>query len=416
MLDPVVCSFSNRATCNPADGHYYWMYKSLFDYQNQRGSSAGITFAPAGQVDRHLQGILKAGSLRNEFRVSPMAVAGYPRHRINPAIERLLRNGLTHIQFYDGGLMELLIATRLARRHSSLEVVFNFHWAEDWVRLLSSPNTIARRLARAIRALVGELPANLALSAETKTLGEFVAQKLAVPIDIYPIASTISPKNPRDWSVRNTDVLFLPQRVSEMATVVKLAALLTSFGLTTRVVAKNESVAQFGKDLPKSSLLVGPLKENQYIDTLSDARIVVLPYDKQYFQWGSSGKFNDAIICGAFPFAPEWTAIPSQSTGPPEYHQLDLDNLEDAAIRMVERLKLGFPNGVLGVSLRDFFNWLPPAPPQPQPLRRSIDPRAGALYIWVLFLASIYRSPGRASRARKSLGKLFDAFSKLVIR
>ena len=409
MLDPVVCSFSNRATCNPADGHYYWMYKSLFDYQNQRGSSAGITFAPAGQLERHLQGILRAGSLGNEFRVSPLSVARYPWRRINSAIENLLRTGLTHIQFYDGGLMELLVATELARRHSSVQFVYNFHWAEDWVGLLSARKNIARGLTQAIRDLIKALPPNLTLSAETKTLANFVAENLGGTIDVYPIASTISPKKPKKWADRDVDVLFLPQRASEIPDVVRLAAMLSNSGLTPRIVAKNNIVGQLGRELPEGSVLVGPLNEDRYVDVLTSSRVVVLPYDKAYFEWGSSGKFNEAIACGAFPFAPHWTAIPSQSSGQPDNHRLTFEDLHQASRQIKQRLEQGFPTDLKAIFFEDFFEWLPTSTEVTG--EKTASGSTGSV-IWLL--AFLYRSPSRTYRARRALGHLFDTLLKRV--
>lgn len=306
--------------------------------------------------------------------------------------------------------MELLVAAKLARHHSPVEVIYNFHWAEDWVGLLSSRKNIARRLARAIRSLIKALPPNLTLSAETKTLARFLTEDLGVTIGVYPIASTISPEKPKEWAARDVDVLFLPQRASEMPNVVKLAGVLSNSGLTPRIVAKNVSVGRLGKNLLEGSLLVGPLTEDRYVDVLTNSRVVVLPYDKAYFQWGSSGKFNEAIACGAFPFAPHWTAIPSQSSGQPDDHRLTFEDLHEAARQIKQRLERGFPPDLKAIFLDDFFEWLPA--PTAVPGEKNAEPQNSIPRSVVWLLACLYRSPSRMYRGRRALGNLFDTLSK----
>jgi len=84
----------------------------------------------------------------------------------------------------------------------------------------------------------------------------------------------------------------------------------------------------------------------------------VLPYLKEYFKWGSSGKFNEAIALGAFPMVPDETAIATQSNLNPHIHQFSPEALEDTKEKIISRLAAGFPNDLNAIRYQDFAEWM----------------------------------------------------------
>ena len=414
VLGPVVCSFSNRATSNPADGHYYWMYKTLFDYQSQRGESAGFTIGPTGQHGSHLRPTLRARFAGLEFQVTPMSLITYPWRSIVASTKNAIENGATHIQFYDGGLMELFVARRVAARFPSLTVIFNFHWAEHWFDILTGRGKVRENLSAKVAKLCVLSPANLVFSAETSVFADFLHSRIGIKVETYPIASNLDPVPPKEWWLRETDILFLPQRSSEIRDVHALANALDGLGLNIKTVAKNREILSTQLLTPAGDVVIGTMSSEKYSRTLRDARVVVLPYDKPYFRWGSSGKFNEAIACGAFPFVPEWTAIASQSSGLEEDHWLDFHNIQAAAQKILSRVRAGMPENLRALQIEDFFEWA-------SSVHSSISvsgrqPRSGSHTVIAFLLACLYRTNPRLTRARirSELGKIFDTIRASV--
>ena len=410
MPNFLVCSISNRASSDPSKGHYYWMYKALFDFQNRGEPSAGTTIGPRGEDGAHLRPVISRKFAKAEFRVSPLSTLTYPFGSIRQELTKQQKWGVTHVQFYDGGLRELLVTHWLADRFPTLEFVYNFHWAESWVTLFESKSIAGRKLAKSVAEVCRLSPPNVSLTAETTPFSHFLESHTGRKFGTFPIASTLGPTKNRPWEDREIDVLFLPQRASEMPTVSRLAASLHRAGFRVQTIIGKAITHQRDLKQPEGIVMNGPLDMGEYRDTLSSSKVAVLPYDKPYFRWGSSGKFNELLGCGAFPFVPHWTAIASQSNGNEQQHHLEFTDYEETRRKIIERLHAGPPEDLRGMHLRDYFLWLPHRSLAENYSGRSFQrrlTRAGAV-LW----AFLYRHPSRMAATRRAAGRLFDSFRK----
>ena len=152
-----------------------------------------------------------------------------------------------------------------------------------------------------------------------------------------------------------------------------------------------------------------PLESKEYEELLLSSRVVVLPYDKPYFRWGSSGKFNEAIAHGCFPVVPLGTAISSQSSGKSSLHEFAYPE-EHSLVRLVtQMLSTPPPDDLVPVFLKDFLKWF-------ASIEISETPKPPLLQIvpsWILFLAAcFYREQGVAERVFSRLRRARGIFER----
>lgn len=365
-MNPLI-SVSSRASSDARDGHYYWMYKQLFYHQLSEGEGDGKTIAPRSQRADHLISILEGSLARRQFLLGPSSLSKFPLAPLVREIRKLARTNPPSIQFYDGGLLELLVAFQLARKFPDSQILFNFHWAIQWVEIFASPRAIPKLLSRAVTKSLSQAGKNLRLSAESQKLAGFIEEQLGVSCEVYPIFSGLKTDKRQPWRDRDIDVLLMPQRASEIPLVLDLALKLRSVPVSVGVAVR-EDVWEKGvmNARPEArKVLLGdflqivftPLSLDSYRNLLLSSKLTVLPYDKPYFEWGSSGKFNEAISLGSFPFVPATTAIASQSVLDETEHVFDPLQINDAIDIFESRLQQGFPQGLTGITIEDFFFW-----------------------------------------------------------
>ena len=349
------------------------MYRRLFVFQESIGQIGGYTIGAENSSCAHILGTLRSADPDTEFKVGPLTLVRYP---LRPFLERarlLVAEGASTFQIYDGGLREFLVALHLAKKFTFSQVIFNFHWATQWVGLLQSKAFFSRFLVASMTNCVKRAGSNLRLSAESAGLASLVQQCLGVDCDIYPVFSALGNHSTKSWTYRQTEVLVMPQRVSEIPFVLELVQNLIREGISALVstrpevwergcrMAESNGIKIIQEEQPR--ILEAPLSDDAYQTMLADSKIVVLPYDKPYFQWGSSGKFNEAICMGAFPFVPSNTSIATQSSLPEPEHVYEIGDVSELVQKIKVRLKRGFPSGLSGVKVEDFFSWadFPPA-------------------------------------------------------
>ena len=403
----ILASVSTRASDQMGAGHYYWTYQSLHAHQVRKGSSAGKTIGPKSLNAAHIDASMKPNLQKYEFNVSPWAFRNYALWSLRRAIEKAAAKGVTHVQFYDGGLMELLVCALVARRLPSVNFLYNFHWAEQWIDALSPRKFRLLPFRFLLNRVVNSAPNNLAFSAETKTFSVYLNNRLGVQTRPYPIFSDFGFSAQKKWADRQTDVLLLPQRPTEIQVTLKLKAILESQGLSLIVAVKPEVWEASGNKGNQGGVVFLPLPEGDFLQLIGEACVIVLPYDKPYFRWGSSGKFNEALCLGAFPFVPHWTAIASQSSEDPSLHHLDFSNLDTAASLIVARLKAGFPATLRGISTDDFLSWVETVSASGQNTATIKNHR---VWLFALIgLSMVYRRVRLSPRLRKYFGGILDS-------
>jgi len=382
------------------------MYKSLFDYQGALGSEEGKTWGPKGCAAPHLTERLSPGLSRHEFRVSLNGFRKYRIFALHKDLSAASERGLTHVQLYDGGVAEFLLSLWLSSRLPHLRFLFNFHWADQWLAFLSNRGFFSALRLRALISAARSAPANLSFSAETVPLAEHLRARLGIELHVYPIYSSYPESERKPWEDRDCDVLFLPQRPSELESVEQLSNELGARGIRVKVALKQETWERGGSPGGREKITFLPLPANLFQELFENARVVALPYDKPYFQWGSSGKFNEAICFGAFPFVPDWSAIASQSSGASRLHRLNFSDTKSSVQKIQARLQEGYPPGVKALYIRDFFEWLQQISRIPKAPENPAGHQFSALMLGITAL--IYRSPGRAATVRRRLGAACD--------
>lgn len=417
-----IVSISALASSDLDDGHFYWMYKSIREQSAAFSELAAVTIGPLASASEFSEGVITDDAPRFRFRVGPFFMVRHRWQRVIQRIVELHQAGYGRFQFYDGGLPELFIALVLSKRLPQAQFVYNFHWATQWVEVCRAGRPSAAFLRSAIRRVLHNRPRNLIISAETKKLALLLEETFGVGFRAYPVFSALQITQQREWELRTYDVLVFPQRASEILHSLRLLERLRLSGLTVHIATKrvcwNEwfASAQHQTDLAilasSVSPTLTPLERDDYLSLMENVKVVVLPYFDPYFEWGSSGKFNEAIAAGAFPFVPMNSAIASQSTLAGEHHHYPSDDLSLSAKKIINRLRLGSDSGLRAVTLSDLMQLFePPSSPTGNP--KSAPSRAG---LWALLVACFtYREDKHRwtwARLRRKVGGLYDRIAR----
>lgn len=401
-----VGAISTRASDNPENGHYFWTYRAIHQKQSQGGLDVATVIGPIQTEIDFIVPFFRGKITHTEFNVGITLPIKYRLHTLEGLLRERLPRGVKCYFCYDGGLSDFLVMYWLAYKLPDLDFVFNFHWADQWLALIQSTQLSSLLGRKALKWMIHRAPPNLRLSAETKVFGQYLQNSLNRPFEIFPVFSNSEPRTIPPWSDREIDILFLPQRKSEMLFVYDAAIALKAQGHTVAIAVKRETWDRWTQsivgDLALKPILL-PVSAEDYESMLSASRIVVLPYDKPYFRWGSSGKFNEAIAHGCFPLVPSGLAISSQSSGPSLAHEFELGNHDSLMTVVRQNLSSESPHPVLRpTTLEDFFEWIGRKDSSSKP---GLGRLSGFRMSWLIFSASTYRD--RDATAFSSLKKIW---------
>lgn len=356
----LIGAISSRASCNPDDGHYYSTYEALQREQEQFLGDIPATMGASDSSCAFIEPIISPRVRGSEFKFTIWTLFKYRLRRLRSVMKDEKRASFSRYFLYDGGLTELFVVCWLASSMPHLYFVFNFHWADQWNEIFDSTRPSGKVAKKIVKGLLLSRPQNLLYSAESHPLAEKLSKETGLRISIFPVFSTLAKETIKPWTSREVDVLILPQRHSELEFTFELSSRLASSSHRVKVGVRKEVFARWLKGAEPSDasqVVLLPLSQTEYSRLLGSSKIVVLPYDKPYFIWGSSGKFVDAIALGCFPLAPRGTAIPLQAMENPEHHEFDLLNISATFEKVETALKRGFvklrPSNIEG-----FFRWI----------------------------------------------------------
>ena len=403
-----LAAMSTRVSSDPGAGHYYWSYRALIDYWPIQKSPPII--GPVGQEPSFVTGVFRNNSKRYEFRFGLSALFSLRPIKLVKELRRRLGEGCTHFYSYDGGLTELLLCHLASLAQPNLTMIFNFHWADQWLEILDSSRLTNRALRQALKWLAQTKPNNVVYSAETRVFGLKLEDILEIELATFPISASISPTIHEPWPERKIDVLVMPQRTSELDFVHELVTAMEADRRKCAIAVKEAVWSRWPQSKSFSGMgevIFLPLDEASFASLLSDARVVILPYDKPYFRWGSSSKFNEAIAFGCFPFAPSWTAIPSQARVNSEAHAIDSASPRAAAFKILKRLDDGPGESQPALFVQDLVEWA---------LNISDREKAGPApklsdflrFFWVGMVAAAYRPRVQFGPLRQKIGTYVD--------
>jgi hypothetical protein len=414
--DIYLVSLSPKASSFPSSGHYFWLYHHLQLTQAATGKVKGVTIAPKGVSGKFLLPILSPQ--KSLFSWAGFSFIRYRHRQVRKEIRRLQKSGVNAIQFYDGGLTELIVAMSIAKKLPNLTVIYNFHWAIQWVDLFRADRRLALALAQEIRRLVGIRPKNLVISAETPRFGKELSRELGFSVPTYPIISTLTFEGSPSWANRMLDVLILPQGAEEFRYALEFADQLRADGLVCKIFVGQKTLADFKQEsrsfaVSDDQLIVGPLEQHDYGTMLSSARVALLPYRKEYFRWGSSGKLIEAISAGTFPFVPSETAIPGQSSLPEHIHHFQMEDIFSSISTIKMRLTEGWPDGLHSKDASFLLRWISDHAQFDSPEVKIATFRLVRVVILSLFYRE--RTGPWWVALRGALGDRYDAFRRSAV-
>ena len=410
MNDVVIGAISARASSSPSSGHYFWSYKALGELSRESGHLQMPVIGEVGHDCDFITPVFRKSAAKSEFRFGPTGLFRLRPLKFLREIRMRQRQGFTHFYSYDGGLSELWLCLFTATFVPRLNIVFNFHWADQWNEIFDSSRSSAWAIRKSLRSLCRGKPLNLEFSAETGPFANKVSEILGTKIHTFPIFATTRPATLRPWEERDLDVLALPQRHTELAVVNEILSRLEIKGFRTAIGVKEQTWLR--GTLPKDTkenreIHFLPLNEKEFGNLLSRSKTVLLPYDKKsYFTWGSSGKFNEALVFGCFPFAPEWSAIISQAGSNNLAHGIDLSDPVKAAHQIQDRINGPAPKQGQGIYIEDVAPWLKKLFPHESAHPRKPQHFAQLGGLGLVF--AIYRRPISTATIRQEWGALLD--------
>lgn len=413
-----VVGISPGATSCPDSGHFYWQYEHLWKIQQNQEFDAR-TIARKDQLASHLNPTFGKKAHHFLFSFGLRALFEYRPILVDRRLKSLPQGLGVFVASYDGGFSDFLLVNWLAHKNPEIHFVYNFHWPLQWLAVLRSKSTIGRLLTHLLERVISLPLPNLTFAAETKQLAKALAAFLASDLPVFPIITSFPGHRPIKWENRDFDLLLLPQRRQELEFSKEIAKLAHEKGLKVAILAHSKLRASEDHDGTKImeepvEEIWGPLGQEEYSQLLLNSKTAVLPYEKNYGPWMSSGKFNDAIFHGCFPFVPSESAMASQSSIPETMHWYVRASANSALDSVIHVLESGFPKALRAKDLLDLQTFLKDskkvAKRQHKPARTY--PRLLALFFAGL-LFSIYREKPRGKGMIHSILRALDSLPRL---
>jgi len=404
------------------DGHYHWYYKRLsqeFDSQGYR-SVIGKKLVEL-QGETWWEPILESRNGGHGFGPSKFREIVRNGALISQHLHKAPSRSAAVCQFYDGSLHDMSLLVYLAPLHPNIAFIFNFRPGKKWLDVLQRDRVSGRFLANRIN----NAPQNVFFYAETSRLRDKISRLTGAVVRDYHVYSSQEFKAAKPRRDRRIDVVFAPKTEEELSWCESLLSLLGAEGaVTSEVLIPSKLLTTLKKQEGRggfSSIQVAPLSASSYKELLEDAKVLVLPYLKEYFALGSSGKINDAILSGAMPFLPEDSApalqirsaiLRSQVTFPPS-------RLSETAEKLRRLISLDHPLNLEGegVSFEDFSDDMRE---RSREVRESPLTRGGGWdshsWIWVFMLSPLLRERETPARITKRIANWIYTQSGLIRR
>lgn len=410
-------AISPRVSNAPNSGHYSTFYSAIHKFNRSQGNKHPSTIGPEKVSCDYVEPVLPSKVRGDEFRLHIRYLLGPKFRALCEAISNREATGYRRYIVYDGGLAELALLTRLARRFPNLSFIFNFHWADQWLEIFGAKSILGKLLKRSLVNMVRVLPRGLILTAESTRLSSEISSILNKSISVVPIFSAFCDRETQPWKFRPLDVLLLPQRRDELQFCREISDKLLSDSYTVGIGLNQYLLSNYemsGDENPCLVKVALPLEDEDYVSLFGSAKVIVLPYDKPYFLWGSSGKFADSIALGCLPLAPRGSAITSQSGSNPKNHEFDMTKTTQAAKDVKAALRRGTPD-LHKTSVEDFCNWaLNLDLHETDKNQRFGGLRIAAFYFWALIWGFALVWLGSWKKARNFSSRLWVIAGKIL--
>lgn len=287
----------SRFTDIEATGHYVTLFEALRDYY-----PGSINFTQKNNSGLGIEAVFPR-TLKSTHNFITL-------NMLNPNVARNLAEKLRGARvhravIYDGALFDLLLTLELSRLLPDTYFYFNFHYAHSWANLVRN-RTFASKLSRIMSRHQGKV----FWLAESKKLSEHLSKLTGQTITEFPVFSNLTREDMEIEAPKDIDILLPPaSRFGENWNVKFLEALAT-LDTPVRIVAQGpESEPQ----LPLSVTYVsGHLKTSEYLSLMRRSKFTVLPYVSDFHEWGSSGRFEDAVALNCLPLVSQTSGMSSR--------------------------------------------------------------------------------------------------------
>jgi hypothetical protein len=194
--------------------------------------------------------------------------------------------------------------------------VFNFNLSDPWHTTIASRNQVNDYLWGLLTETVVPFLDSVVFTAETKELGDLLRKRLVVPIAEYQLPALVptqlGTQTNKDWD------FFIPVLGDEELLLVTdaLRLIIGEHNSEIRCLVQPKWATLLSQELTSEiedwgiTMLPAVLSQEDYVNYISRAQIVVLPYKNiQYYKLQSSGRMVDAIALGAQVLVPEFTSL-----------------------------------------------------------------------------------------------------------
>jgi hypothetical protein len=228
--------------------------------------------------------------------------------------------GINTFVIYEGGLLELGVAVCLASEYPGFEVIFNFHYSNQWVEFLKRSTDLMDSYLHAVTDLLGN---RLILTAESNALALIISDHFGSTIRVFPVFSTLreqvegSTQSPLRFSEdRSIALTIFVGDNSQRDFALRVAnefANSSSQQVRVHISAQNLDIGSEMSAISRGvKVSSGYLAPAQYFELLQKTAITMLAYDPAKYAYHSSGRIEDSFLAGSAPVVPFGTSLSTQ--------------------------------------------------------------------------------------------------------
>lgn len=355
---------SFRATGNIEEGHYYSIYEKFNRFFSDVNSQQTASIIRIDSNLTHSINLLEPiNSKSNIFLFNKNIKLN--AHNLNAFYKsKILEKEDPVLVFYEGDEYEFLLALNILRLNPNSKIIFNFHHGYKWAKIINGKNLINFMFNFAFNKFY-KFP-NVVVSAESFKLARLFERKFETKVEEFPILSAFDPttKTITKSKSKDVDLLLLPKEGLDIQYCLKAIKYLVLGNTNLKIhlhissIPYNSEILRAANPQNSSNIQIsfGYLPQDEYLELLARSRFTCFPYFGDFYEWGSSGRVNDAILQKSIPLVPSHTAL-TYSFGRPIPH-FSLDNfseLEMAINNHNSKNKLPILSPVL---VSDYFDWL----------------------------------------------------------
>lgn len=288
--------FSPVMTDSESTGHTFWMYKTLREHTPSIDLKV-TSFGPENLNLPEVNKILKVGTSEH----GPFVL---PRKKTLAAISELIdfegsKKGLFH--FYDGGVGDLYVISKLMKKFSQSTFLLNFHWAHEVVRLFERRDFLSRLQVKLLSSSLKSFPPNLILAAESPGLANLCSTILSKKFVSYPVFSVYDFEHKKERDIDfvlvskfEVNVHEILSSINELKIAPKVIRVLL-IGIPEKLVMKDYRNLYVNLELLFAEDV---LTREEYKEIHLRSRVLILPYTSSFYRFGSSGRLCDAAMLG----------------------------------------------------------------------------------------------------------------------